>query len=81
MQVPVATPLAVPARSQAVAHGTCRVPHQVRALASSALPAGQLLLHLPAAASAEGYVLTQLRPGGPGWLLRKLTSSSQSDTQ
>ena len=74
-QVPPATNLAVPAAHQAVARGTCRVVCQ----APSALPTGQLLLDLPAAAAAERYMLTQLRPGGPGWLLRKLTGPPQQD--
>lgn len=80
-QVPPAIDLAVPAAHQAVAHGTCQVVRQAAGLVPSAVPAGQLLLHLPAADSAERYVLTQLQPGGTGWLLRKLSGSSQPDTK
>jgi len=80
-QVPPATGLAVPAVHQAVARGTCLAIRQAMALTAGSLPADQLLLHLPAAAAAEGYMLTQLRPGGPGWLLRKLTGPSQRNAE
>lgn len=80
-QVPPATGLAVPAVHQAAARGTCLAIRQALALPAGALPADQLLLHLPAADAAQGYVLTQLRPGGAGWLLRKLTDPSQRNAK
>ena len=80
MQVPPATNLAVPAAAQGTGRGTCRLVRPA-ALPPSVLPAGQLLLHLPAAGAAELYSLTQSQPGGPGWLLRRLVGPGRLDSQ
>ena len=79
-QVPPALALAVPEVGQAVRRGTCQLVGNA-ATTSNTLEAGQLLLHLPVANSNELYALRQLRPGGPGWLLRKAGDPDQPFTK